>query len=160
MEQAIDAREGMRDLFQLILNGMLPYDLAQRRSLTETARLIPWLTGLLCCNEDLRYLVQQEGGDESWLREAALERQVAPQSPKSAESLLGGEKEADAGNLERSNDFVELAPDVHVAVPSQQPPWLPCNGRACTAVVPADDGVDTAAVQTHACRPKVPSSKD
>jgi serine/threonine protein kinase len=123
LQLAIDAKDGMRKELEPILVGMLEYDPSRRLSLVGIAKSVPWLSELLCYNEDLRYLVQQEKGDESWLRDLGpgCVPQTGPPAPSVASCALmvPGSDEDEACNI---SELVELAPEVGVAMPSAQPP--------------------------------------
>ena len=127
LEQAFDTKPDLREPLQALLLGMLTYDPAKRMSLTDICRS-PWLQGLLCYNEDLRVLIHQDHGDQSWLAQApamnspgSTSPQLSPAGGGVTRPGRGGQGDAD-DILEHSNEVVELAPEIPSAVPSVQPP--------------------------------------
>jgi serine/threonine protein kinase len=113
LQMALDSKQGVREVLETLLVGMLAYNPADRPSLVGIVRSSPWLQELLCYNEDLRYLVRLEGGDESWLREPAADDEALRRT-QSAEA--GGGRHD--GDLESSEEVVELASEVKPAGPS------------------------------------------
>ena len=127
LERAFESKpQEIRNALETLLRGMLAYDPSQRMSLIDICKS-PWQQELLCYNEDLRELVRQEKGDESWLRQAPPAAAVttttkfSPQQQQQS-SLMPPSAAGEDETLEHSNNVVEIASEIPSAVPSVQPP--------------------------------------